>query len=131
MSTETPATQENQAAKYASRVLRDRHALVTSASLADDYRLLTQSAIYLKGFSCAPDDLDTMRSLARDLDEHAAMDKGFIEWSKHQKHEDPDAISATFRAVVGKMARYFDVEVYATRFATRLTLDLLLSGAEG
>lgn len=33
-----------------------------------------------------------------------------INWSQHFKHENPD-FSATFQAIVTKMADYFDVEV--------------------
>lgn len=112
----SPRAHENHASKYASRVLRDRHALVAGTRLSEDYRLLTHSALYLKGFVCQEDDLSVLQDLAADLDRHAASgDAGFIEWSRHQKHEDPDAISPTFRRVVALMAQYFDVEVYATR----------------
>lgn len=107
-------TATNHAAKFASKVLRDKHALVMSKSLQDDYQLLTTSAIYLKEFCCAEKDLSVMQDLASDLNAHAEQEEGasgFIEWSQHQKHEDPDAISQTFRRIVQKMARYFDVEV--------------------
>jgi hypothetical protein len=109
-------TATNHAAKYASKVLRDKHALVMSKSLQEDYQLLTTSAIYLKSFICPEKDLSIMQNLASDLDANAAKtESGFIEWSQHQKHEDPDSLSPTFRRVVELMAKYFDVEVYATR----------------
>ncbi len=108
---------ENHCPRFASRILRDgKHALVMSKTLEEDYRVLTGGAFYLKSFSCAATDLSILQGLTRDMAEHAREGgAGFIEWSKHHKFEDPDAMSAVFRGVVARMARYFDVEVYATR----------------
>jgi hypothetical protein len=108
------AVHENMAPRFAAKILRDNHALVTSKSLDTDYKLLC-GAFYLKSFCCAPGDLTILRNLTREMEEHAQEGKGFIEWSKHHKYEAPDAVSPTFRAVIAKMATYFDVEVYATR----------------
>lgn len=56
-----------------------------------------------------------LKGLMHDLEEHAKSGQGgFIEWSKHHKHENPD-FSPVFKGVVATLARYFDVEVYATR----------------
>ncbi len=106
---------ENVAARYASKILRDgKHAMVMSKCLEEDYKVLTTGAVYLKSFCCAPDDMSVLQGLTRDLAAQA-KEEGFIEWSKHHKYENPDAISPTFRAVVARLARHFDMEVYATR----------------
>ena len=108
---------ENHAPRFAAKILRDqKHALVTSKTLSDDFKVLTTGALYLRSFCCDESDMSVLQGLSRDLEASAAAGgKGFIEWSQHFKLENPEKASATFRAVVERMARYFDVEVYATR----------------
>lgn len=102
---------ENEVQRYAAKILRS-HAALMSGTLKRDYEVLTQGrAIYLRSMMCAAEDFRILQGLTSDLNKHGG---GMIEWSKHHKFEDPD-MSPVFNSVVARLARYFSMEVYATR----------------
>ena len=102
---------------------------MVDATLALDVDTLLQGhCIYLPSFFCRSGDFTWLKGLSQDLQENFDRERlltreghdtsetsvGMVHWSKHLKHENP-LFSEIFNAVIGKMAEYFDVEVFATR----------------
>jgi hypothetical protein len=102
---------------------------MVDAKLALDIDTLLQGhCVYLPSFFCRGSDFTWLQGLTQDLQANvdrerqlvledgdgAASSVGMVNWSKHLKHENP-IFSEVFNAIIGKMAEYFDVEVFATR----------------
>ena len=102
----------NAIAQYARAALKGERAQVDAQLLHDVERVLGGGAIYLPAFFCAPGDFSALEALTAELE--AQPGAGMEAWSKHLKHENP-TFSATFNALVARMAEHFDVDVYATR----------------
>lgn len=103
---------QNQADKYASKILKSERALV-DGKLTNDYQLILKNGCnYLPNYFCKTNDLTIFNQLKKELDEN--KNNGMINWSKHFRHEDP-SFSKTFNIIVEQMAKHFNIEVLQTR----------------
>jgi hypothetical protein len=98
----------NQAATYASSILKSETALANGALQTDYLKLLNNGCTYLPNFFCQTSDLTMFNQLKADCNP-----KGAVTWSKHHKCDDPS--SETFNKIVKQMADHFKVQVVQTR----------------
>jgi hypothetical protein len=68
--------------------------------------------VYLPNFVCGVDDFSLFDAVMREV--NGATGSNVISWSKHHKLEEP-TFSATFNALIARVAKHFKMEVMATR----------------
>lgn len=109
----------NQISRYTKELFKSQMNQLDGVLMDDFESLLAGNAVYLENFICERDNFSLMRTMLQELQEHAkatlgAEGAGLVRWSKHFKHESP-TFSPTFKAIVDRLAEYFDVEVFASR----------------
>src|SRR5579872_904821 len=107
----TPSTDiiTNQAATYASSILKSETALANGVLQTDYLKLLNNGCTYLPNFFCQTSNLTMFNQLKSDCNP-----KGAVTWSKHHRCDDANN-SSTFNQIVKRMADHFKVQVVQTR----------------
>lgn len=109
----------NEARHRAAAVLQSEAARVDGKLCDDVAVLLAGNAVYIPSFLCDESDTRLYDRLKAELvaatGADMSSDGGRIEWSRHEKFENPTGISAAFNEVVDMLTEYFDLDAYATR----------------
>ena len=105
------SSNENKALKYASAIVKQQ--LISTninTNILDDYNeIIKNGCIYIPNFFGETNDMTIFNKLKSEID----LGK-MVDWSKHQKYENPE-FSITFREIIDKMAKHFNVKVLQTR----------------
>lgn len=132
-----PSNNKNQAGRYMTSLLKsdfdrtDMSGLVTVTE-----KILKDGCIYIPNFFCKSDDKTIFNKILKELENNitpnpthqglrtskeedhlggaSSLPGQLVSWSQHLKHENPE-FSPTFNEIINKMAKYFKVEIYATR----------------
>lgn len=102
---------KNKASKYTSRILKSELSLANNDLFLDYQEILNGGCTYLPNFFTKTKDLTIFNKLRAEL---FSANTEVINWSKHQKHENP-TFSPTFQEIVTTMATHFGMQVLQTR----------------
>lgn len=106
--TYTPTKQTDTSLKYASNLIKSEYDRYGTNLGEDLKKIIDGGCKYLPNFVCSFDDLDYFNKIKGELVGNA------VNWSKHQKYEDPK-FSPTFNFLVKKVSEHFNVTPVETR----------------
>lgn len=103
----------NKAKNYSNNLIRSNYDRI-NCNLTDSInRILNNGCIYLPNFVCSLDDFTIFNAIMEEINSNKE-NINVVNWSKHHRFENP-SFSSTFNNMVEKVAKYFKLEVLATR----------------
>ncbi len=100
---------ENISSQFSKQLLKSDFDKLNGSLLDDVSKIMNDKCVYIPNFLCKTNDKSWFEKLKSEVSQ-----KNKINWSKHQKIENPTC-SETFNEIVNKMASHCNVKVVETR----------------